>query len=557
VIALFHAIHPAHVESVAWISERKDVLYGFFFLISLIFYMQYLRKGKWIAPDGASPDRTGAGNANGYLALSFLMFLFSLFSKSAAVVLPVTLILFDLLLKRKISIRMFAEKVPFFLLSLLFGLLALKSQKIAIGDLPQYSFLQTILIVNHSVIRYLYMSVFPVGLSAFHTWPDLTGGALPTVYYVSPFISLLLAAAVAYSLKWSRIPAFGMLFFLVCLALVLQVIPVGGAVIAERYSYIPYLGVFFILASAADRLWRRSSNSSAIRYGSVFVLLIACTVFSFASSKRIEVWGNDKNLWDDMIEHYPDNCDVAYMQRAKFRQDKGEIEGAYSDLTKLIAMKKGNFPEALAIRGQIMADSGNVAGAMKDFDLSIKADSAFYVAYNKRGALKMKLNDLQGALSDIDRSISIQGDYYLSWFNRGAVKIALKDYKGAVEDFERSYTLKPDYCEAYYGKAAALGNDGNSKAAIESYTQSIDCNPNNLEAYLNRGDMKIRLNDMDGALSDFGKVLQMNPNYSPAYTKTGFAKFQKGDKAGACEAWKKGAELGDPDCSQNIMNLCK
>lgn len=556
-VALLHGIHPMHVESVAWISERKDVLYGFFFLFSLVMYASYLRRSQLALVDESEKEKTSKRGAWGLYSASFFLFLLSLFSKSAAVVLPVILLLIDLLLKRKFSLRMIVEKVPFFLLSLAFGLLALSSQKVAMGEHEQYSLVQMLLIVNHSIFRYFYMAFLPIGLSSFHPWPSLTNGSLPTIFYIAPIFNLAILSAVVFSIRKSIVPLFGLLFFGVCLSLVLQLVPVGSAVIADRYSYIPYLGLFFVFAAGIDALYKRNANSTFIRYTLTAVILLISSYYSYASIQRMNVWLSNENLWNDMISNYPESCHVGYMQRAIHRKEKNDIAGEYADLTKLIEMGSGEFSEALAMRGQIKSDSGNFTGAMNDYNMAISADSSNFLSFNNRAALKMKLNDLPGALFDIERSIRNKNDYYLSWFNRGAIKIGLKDNLNAVQDFDRSLALKPDYCEAYYGKAAALGNAGKRLEAIESYSRAIECRPNYLDAFLNRAEMKIQLNNFKDALSDLNEVIRFNPNYAIAYTKIGFVNFKIGDKAAACQAWQKGAALGDSFSADNLTNFCK
>ena len=171
--ALFFGIHPMHVESVAWISERKDVLYTFFFFFSLIMYLKYLdndSRKKW------------------HYWLSIFLFILSLLSKSAAVSLPLVLLLIDYYYKRKLNIKtIIIEKIPYFILSIIFGLVAIASQNEtgAIQNLtPLYSIFDRFFIVSYATLIYLIKFFLPVKLSAMYAYPQLINGHLPAVLMV-------------------------------------------------------------------------------------------------------------------------------------------------------------------------------------------------------------------------------------------------------------------------------------------------------------------------------------------------------------------------------------
>ena len=435
IMALLHAIHPMHVESVAWIAERKDLLYSFFFLLSIIMYCKYLLEGSFIKTDSIDQKKDKKKQFV-YLIYSFIFFLLSLLSKSAAVILPPALILIDYLNKRKITAGLILEKLPFFALSVVFGILALKSQESAISDLPEYSILQKILIVNHSVLRYFFMAFIPVGQSALHTWPPLLDNTLPINYYVAPVFTIVILAAIFYSLKKSRIISFGILFFILNLILVIQLIPVGVAVIAERYSYMSYLGIFFIVATyMVKAIEEKSKSKTSLKSVVVIILILATTGFSFATFNRVKVWQKDKTVWDDMIAHYPTSAFVAYYNRAKSYYESKNNQASVEDLTKLIEWKK-YYSESLTLRGSIYADAGNLNDAISDYNNSIAFDSTYFLAYNNRGSARMKMNDLTGALEDFSKTIERNKNYYQAWNNRGVVKIAMKDFKGGMEDFQ-------------------------------------------------------------------------------------------------------------------------
>ena len=233
IVCILFAIHPLHVESVAWLAERKDVLYASFYLLSLLAYLKYL---------------SSRFNKKQYVFTLFL-FLASLLSKSAAVTLPVLLIAIDIYKGRKLNAKSLTEKIPFILLSLLFGALTIMSQKTGSGinDLSSsFGFLSRVFLFTFRIAFYIIESVIPFRLCAMHCLPDDTVNVLPFYYYISlPFL-LMVTWLIAKKYTNKKEVIFGVAFFLISISVMLQIINVGVAITAERYTYIPYIGLFYI-----------------------------------------------------------------------------------------------------------------------------------------------------------------------------------------------------------------------------------------------------------------------------------------------------------------------
>jgi hypothetical protein len=236
VTSLLFAIHPLHVESVAWISERKDVLYGLFFIAGHIAYTKYI--------DTASKKQYW---------LTLLFVILSLMSKPAAVIFPVSLFCIDILRRRQFSFKLITEKIPFLIPAIIMGLLTINAQKTVGATGEEYFGLgKNILFGFYGIMMYFVKMIIPFKLAAFYPFPALNEN-LPPVYYAGPVFTLLLAAVTYFTWKKYRFVAFGIAFYIVNLSLVLQIFSVGSAVIAERYTYIPYIGLFFIAGCLLDR----------------------------------------------------------------------------------------------------------------------------------------------------------------------------------------------------------------------------------------------------------------------------------------------------------------
>ena len=244
IVAALFALHPMHVESVAWVTELKDVLYTVFYLAAAIMYMRWQQ-----------------AKTKGLYITSLLLFLAALLSKSAAVTLPVLLIAIDLYKGRKFTVSLFVEKLPFFALSLAFGILAIMSQKAggAINDLSVfYNPVDRLFLFTSGLAAYFVNLVAPVQLSALHFFPPLPNGILPWYHYLSlPFIAIIIwLVAKPNRFINSIVPRpdwlFGMAFFLIAISVMLQIVTVGSSFYAERYSYVSYIGFFFIIGPVAQ-----------------------------------------------------------------------------------------------------------------------------------------------------------------------------------------------------------------------------------------------------------------------------------------------------------------
>ncbi len=232
---ILFGVHTLHVESVAWVSERKDVLYSFFYLASLIIYTSY-----------------ASGRKGVFYGLSILFFLLSLLAKGQAIMLVVILPLIDYVKGRKwFSLKVLSEKIPFFLLSLLFILIAFRAQESANAiDYSYFTRPERFAFASFGMAQYLIKSILPLGLSAYYPYPPrLLSGGIPSFYWLY-IISLPIFLTGSYFLfKRSRIYAFGLCMFFLNLLPLLQLIPVGGAMMADRYFYMPSVGLLLCLAA--------------------------------------------------------------------------------------------------------------------------------------------------------------------------------------------------------------------------------------------------------------------------------------------------------------------
>ncbi len=494
ITAGFFAVHPMHVESVAWVSERKDVLYSLFFLLSLIMYTNYLKSQK-----------------TKHIIFVFIFFLLSCLSKSAAVITPLIMLLFDYYFNRKYNLKMILEKVPFFAVSILFGVIAIYSQKGSLQELaPNMSLIEHISIVSFSFISYLYKAFIPVNLSALYPYPIELGNTLPIMYYLSILCVGLLLFFIWYSQRWGKDVVFGMMFFIITIILVLQFIPVGAATMADRYTYIPYIGIFYIIGKFCERFFLQP-NANFIKYKSysLILLVLGFIVFSAITYGRVKIWENDNTLFSDVINKYP-NCSTAYLNRGVcYSSYYAEKVYANDSIKREMYFKKS------------IQDFENVL----NFAMFTKDN---WKVYDNLASAKGKLGDIDEAVKDYSKSIELNPNNRNSYINRGVYflnyyankvyvneKIKREVYvKRSIEDFESTLKLTfipIEKVQVYNNLGIAKITLGDFTGAIGDCEKSIIINANDANAYNIRGNARFNLKNYEGALEDYNKVIALNP----------------------------------------------
>lgn len=524
-VALFFGIHPMHVESVAWISERKDVLYTFFFLLSCLFYMDYLQK---------------AEKKTRHYVLAVLWFFLSLLSKSAAVALPGVLLLIDFFLKRKFSMKLLLDKVPFALLSFVFGILAIRSQGMtgAIQDLgPLYTPFERVFLVCNNIVMYLYKLFVPLDLAAMYPYPPRVDGHIPVLFYISGGIVLALAMLFIATMNKGRQYVFGILFFLVTIALVLQALPVGGAIMAERYTYVPYIGVFFVLGWMYTNAWY-SVKSIWKKVTPLLHLVVAVfAVFCFTLSwQRIAEWKNGEVLFTALTKTYP-NLPFGYNNRGYlyYRWLKNN-EKAEADFTRAITLDSTYF-QALGNRGVLYYNTQRYDEAIRDFTRALRYKP------NDDGSLIGRANTYstvfryKEALPDYDAYLQIKPNDTKAWMWRGIAYFNTGKTQEAKADFEKAAgmqsLLKQEEqvnfeAEIIYWKALILMRENKFNEALQLLNQSANLNPSRAETYSWRGIAYYNLKQYPEAIADYTKAIQMNPKDGASYVNRAVAYYDSG-----------------------------
>jgi protein O-mannosyl-transferase len=473
-VALLFGVHPMHVESVAWVSERKDVLYGLFGMGSMIAWLAYVRTTSW-----------------GMWALALGLFTLSCLSKGMAVIFPILFLLTDYWEERSLrSGRVWLEKVPFFAISMLFGLIALSVQQggdfhgwftrleveqsfstgISFGSKLQYA--------GYALGQYLIQWIAPLRIAAMHPYPDDIN-AIQWPYVSGVLVLLAYFGAILWAMTgkstWisqHRKPVvFALVWGLVSLALVLQFVSVGSAVMADRYTYLPYIGwtfglVYVVVEISGDR-WR------GLFWG---VLALAAAAYAYMTTREVPVWKDSVALWTRVLEQYP------------------------------------NYSRAYSSRGTAWGkERKDFARAKTDFEAAIRLDPNAHKAYEGLGIMAGMQNDHATALTYFEKCVQISPDDHNYYFNRALAYLQTNQPQRAVPDLQKATQLNSGKAGFYFNyELEALTKSSQWTTLL----QRADAQPQLLSAngWSLKAQAHLMLQQIEPAKTAIGKALSMEPN---------------------------------------------
>jgi tetratricopeptide (TPR) repeat protein len=452
--ALLFSIHPMHVEPVAWVSGRKDLLMAIFYFGACISYLYYLQQKKmeW------------------YL-LTGLLFVFAILSKPLAVTLPVVLLLIDHFRNRGWERRLAIEKIPLFVISVIFGMVAIRAQQAAGAldiDTVHYNFFERIGLAGYAFITYLWKAIIPVHLLCFYPYPDKVGGALPSAFYLYPLLALAGIFIVWKYARKNNVVVFGAGFFIVNIALVLQLVPVGEAIVAERYSYLSYTGLFFIAGWYFSEFMGLAAKRKAT-YPAIALAVVYLGILGYGSYGRSKVWYDSVSLWRDELKKEPEKVQLAYDNLSFVYFDRWE-------------------------------------NADNKQDRNIAFDSAFYL---------------------LRRTADLWPNHEAPYQALGMLYYSKKKYVESEASFRRSLELNPSG-DAHANFGNFLVMIGKHDSAIRHFSIAIDQNPDMYAPYLNRGKLLKRLNNCIEATKDFTEAIELMPNLAEAYYERSSCYLQAG-----------------------------
>jgi tetratricopeptide (TPR) repeat protein len=497
ITALLFGVHPLHVESVTWITERKDVLYAFFFLLSSVAYLYHLKRK-------SSP---------GYF-LSLLFFGLSAITKGMAVILPVELVLFDYFLGVSGKVKPWLKKVPFFAIAVILGVIAVKAQHP--GGIREFgrvaTLLDNLLVAGYGFLFYVFKTLVPVNLSAVYPGPVKHQGYLPALYYMAwPAVIVVGFLIYVYARKNKNV-LFGALFYTIAILPVIRMLPFGVSIVAaDRFAYISSIGLFFIMAAGFAWVFKKAQASGVgwkkLLTGTALAgIVIWWGALTFSRNK---VWKDSITLWSDTIKKQPGSA-LAYNNLGHGYMIRADYGSAIKYCTRAIELDQ-RYQEAYYTRSCAYKALGLTDRAYDDVCRAIILNPRSQCSYNNRGIIYEETGFYQRALEDYTQAIAIDPYADEPYFNRGNVYQKIGQLERALADYARAIKLNPGYADVYNNRGNVYQLLGQKERALADYNLTIKLNPRHADAHNNRGLLLVSWGQYQQALADFNSAISLNP----------------------------------------------
>ncbi len=513
-VAALFAIHPLHVEPIAWVSSRKDVLSTHFFLMTLRFYLDYV-------------DRSRKRD----YALAVWHFILALLSKPMVVTLPFILLLLDYWPLRRTpalaasepdktrsTLRLLLEKAPFFALSAVVCGITYWAQSLggAVKSIDEYSWSQRLSNSVVSYVMYLAKTFWPTHLAPYYPHP----GDYPVVWVAGAVVLLLLITAAAFMRRKSEpFLLIGWLWFAGSLIPVIGLIQIGSFARADRFAYLPHIGLFIAIVWSVDAFTRRMPARKAVLSTAAALVTLSFMALSFLQTTH---WQNTITLWEHTLSVTQNNAvahnnlGVALLGRAP---SWPEPERRNQDLTAAIGHLEAavqiapSYVDALNNLGVAMDNAGQRDEARKRFLEAVAVDPKFGDAYVNLGNMAAAEDKFEEASRQYDLAIAANPADGRAYFNKGLALERLENAAEASDAFRQAVALMPGKAVAHAKLASALITRGLIDEAIVESQRAIECDPNYFEGYYNLGLAYMYTNRIEEAVAEFGKSVDRYPDH--------------------------------------------
>lgn len=501
VVAALFAVHPLHVESVAWIAERKDVLSTLFWMLTMHAYVGYVREPR----------------LRRYLAVVAL-FALGLMAKPMLVTLPLVLLLLDVWPLGRVRIEagrlkvwlwLIREKIPLFILAAASSTVTILVQWRggAVQSFEAASLQERLANALFSYAAYLGQMVWPLNLAAYYPSGHLSAGAV-----AASAVGLIAATVLVIRYSRSR-PLFfmGWLWYLITLIPVIGLIQVGGQARADRYTYVPLIGVFVIAAWGISLFLKRWQNGNAALQAAACIPVLALAA---GARSQVHYWKNDLALWEHTVKVTADN----YFARTNLGFsliDNGDLAAGIAQYTRALEIKPDSAETHNAL-GSALLKQGKLDAAMKQFTLALRIEPRFADAHSNRGMVLAKKGLIKEAVAEFQKALEISPENPEVQYNFGFALADQGKLDEAMSYYRKALALKPDYAEARFQMGNAFFGKGMLSEAAAEYDKALQINPGFADAHNNLGVVLLKQNRHDEAVAHFTEALRIDPNNKQA-----------------------------------------
>lgn len=475
--ALLFAVHPLRVESVAWATERRDMLSALFFFGAIYFYLR-----------AYAADRDQARRR--WMTGAVVVYALSLLSKATAMTLPIVLLLLDVYPLKRLRLEgplrftaalreVLLEKLPFFVLAVLFAVIALMAQQNtgALRPVENYFFSYRVGQAFYGLCFYLWKTLVPVSLSPlyelpydFEAWTPVFLACAMTVVVISGSLFLLRQRWPAALACW--------VYYLVVVAPVLGVVQSGPQLVADRYSYLSCLSWALLAGGAIYQMSTSRSELSARSVGFAAVASLAGVllgILGFLTWQQTQVWRDSKTLWQHAIAAGNDSAFASY-NLARILELEGKLPQSMESYSRAISINP-TMADAHHNLARLLAQQGKTDEAIAHYREALKFKPHDAETHNNLAFALASNGELEASLAEFRRAIVIDPKFAKPYFNLGRLFVRSGELDKAIDNFQQAVKLAPNQSEIHAGLADALARAGNADEAIFHLTAAVNLSP--------------------------------------------------------------------------------
>ncbi len=550
--SLIFALHPVNVESIAWISQRKNALAMVFFLLSILWYLRS-EEGR----EARSARRNKTAVVWMWYELSLAAFLLAMLSKGSVAVLPVLLLLLIWWRQQRIGLGDVARTAPFFLVAILLTIVNLWFQTHGIDAvIREASFAQRLAGAGAAVWFYLAKAFLPIELlfvypawqidtSQFRWWLPLLAALVATVVLWRQRASSNAVVVRAVLIAW--------LFFGVSLMPVLGFTDVGFmkySLVADHYQHIGIIAVAALVA-AAWRTWHDRAQDSQRWMASAAAVVLVFTLM-LLTLRQNQYYGEPVALYEATLEKNP-TCWMAHNNLGLALVKAKRVPDAIDHYREAVRLKP-DFPEALSNWGAALNRMKQPQEAIKRLQEALRMKPDFPLAHNNLGTAYELAGRFPDAIKEFERAIQMDPTFSIAYYNLGYALSGLNRTSDAIASYQEALRLKPNLPEAEYNLALALEAQGRLPEAIDHFQRAIRLKPDAPEMHNSFASTLSNAGRLQGAIAQLQIALAQNPDFAEAHNNLGIALTRADRTPEGIEQFQKALQL-KPDFAKAHLNL--
>ncbi len=452
-VGLLFGLHPAGVESVAWLAQRKNLLSMTFGLLCLLSYLRFARTG-----------------GLGVYVLCGATFVLALLAKPIVVALPILMILLDYWPLRRLSASTISsrllEKIPLLIIGAVFAVITIKSQHNTAGYGVERTLLQVLLVTCHNVVFYLGKLIWPANLCAFYPFPEPLGLS-HLALRIGLIGTAILLALLALSWRWTRSLVTGWLFFFLAVFPTLGAVGFTVAIAADRFVYFPMIGLLLPLAALLGWSWCvpiAAQRRLAIQVAVVVLLLGVTTAYSFATRHQLANWRDDESIYGSVLAK-SDRIHQAHTNLAHALLAQERFAEAILHYRRALELKPDDVSGHYNL-GWALSVPGSFDEAVKQLREAIRIDDEHAEAHGQLGVVLFRLGQVEQAQEHCRRAVELAPEDPEIVFNLGLLLAKQGQFNEAIDVLQRAISLDPNYAEAHCALAGAYLQQDRHQQAI-------------------------------------------------------------------------------------------